>query len=171
MATGKLSGKRLLIIEDNQAGAESIVALLHWTGAVCATARTIHDAAPLLAAGPFDAILLDLNLPDSAGYATVMKVQQIARGTPIIVLSGDDGPEVIANAIGSGASDYLVKGDASPATLLRSILYVIEAAAREKTLAVLNEELEKLKGLAKSTAKLDEIILRLEAHARAVSTA
>jgi len=37
-----------------------------------------------------DSILLDLNLPDSAGLDTVIRVQEIASDIPVVVMTGDD---------------------------------------------------------------------------------
>jgi len=56
-------------------------------------------------------ILQDLVMPDIDGLTMVRRFREnpSTLHTPIIVLSGDDGPEAAARARSAGANDYLVK--------------------------------------------------------------
>ena len=52
--------------------------------------RSLADALLRLSAGGFDAILLDLGLPDSSGLETFGRLQHAAGDTPIVVLTASD---------------------------------------------------------------------------------
>src|ERR1035437_9408031 len=74
----------------------------------------------------FDAVLLDICVPDGAGLANIPLIKSQAPQLPIIAV-GDSDDEIIAlEAVHSGAQDYLVKSQLTPAWLERSIRYAIE---------------------------------------------
>lgn len=62
-----------------------------------------------LTANNFDAVILDLELPDSFGLSTYEKIREKADNTPIIIASGNDDRELMANAMNRGADNYLIK--------------------------------------------------------------
>ena len=79
-----------------------------------------------LQARTFDAVLLDICVPDGAGLANIPLIKSQAPQLPIIAV-GDSDDEIIAlEAVHSGAQDYLVKSQLTPAWLERSIRYAIE---------------------------------------------
>lgn len=91
---------------------------------VCHT-ETLGDALSILDSTAFDAILLDLSLPDSHGLETLQKAR--ARcSLPIIVLTGASDDQLGLAALQEGAQDYLVKGELPGSLLVRSIHYAIE---------------------------------------------
>jgi len=73
-----------------------------------------------------DVVLLDLNLPDSTGLDTVLKIKKEFSMLPIIVLTGLDDEDFSVSIVQAGAQDYLVKGQVSAALLSHSIRYAIE---------------------------------------------
>lgn len=73
-----------------------------------------------------DIALIDMNLPDSDGLKTLYKLQEIASTLPVIVLSGHTDEAVAIEAVQRGAQDYLVKGQYTCDSIVRSILYAIE---------------------------------------------
>ena len=68
-----------------------------------------------------DLILVDLNLPDSSGYETFLRVRERAAGNPIIVLTGLDDDRLAIRAVEDGAHDYLVKSAIQPKLIARCI--------------------------------------------------
>ena len=76
--------------------------------------------------GTSAAILLDLSLPDSEGLETIRWVQDIAKGRPIVALSGTDDEELAVQAVKRGAQDCLVKGVLTPKMLARCLDCAIE---------------------------------------------
>lgn len=108
----------------------------------------------------FDAILLDLSLPDSQGLETVIHVLNKAPRTPVLVLSGSYDEELAINIVQAGAQDYLVKGETNREQLNRTVRYAIE---RKRTEEILREterrrasHLSALQDLGNELATLNE---------------
>ncbi|MCI0426469.1 MAG: response regulator [Nitrospiraceae bacterium] len=146
----------ILVIEDNR---QEMALLREALSAITsATIRVEHvdrlsAACSCLTAGHFDAILLDLNLPDSAGLDTFCRVQAQAPKVPIVILTSLDDDRLAMEGIRVGAQDYLVKGRYDGALLYRSLRYAIErkrlvtdletrVAERTAELAIANQALQ-----------------------------
>uniref|UniRef100_B8HVZ7 histidine kinase n=1 Tax=Cyanothece sp. (strain PCC 7425 / ATCC 29141) TaxID=395961 RepID=B8HVZ7_CYAP4 len=80
----------------------------------------------------FDAILLDLFLPDSQGFETFARLHQQEREIPIVVTTGLNDEFLALKAVQAGAQDYLVKGQITGELLVRSIRYAIERRRAEQ---------------------------------------
>ena len=76
--------------------------------------------------GGIDAVLLDLELPDSHGTVTFERTYAFAPDVPIIVLTDRDDEEVAVSTVQGGAQDYLVKQELSVGLLARSVRHAIE---------------------------------------------
>ncbi|MFO7606999.1 MAG: response regulator, partial [Desulfurivibrionaceae bacterium] len=102
--------------------------------------------------GGFDAILLDLSLPDSQGLETLAKAQAAAPHLAVIVLTGNDDAAVALAAVRIGAQDYLFKGDTHGPLLARAIDYAIERKRsqeeRERLIGELQDALSEVKQLS-----------------------
>ena len=89
---------------------------------------TAADAVAALANGRFDAVLLNLELPDSKGLATIDRLRDAGDVLPLIVLTASDDERVAVQAVQRGAQDYLVKNRTDGELLQRSIRYACERA-------------------------------------------
>jgi diguanylate cyclase (GGDEF)-like protein/PAS domain S-box-containing protein len=87
---------------------------------------TLADGLARLKHGRVDAILLDLQLPDSAGLTTFLRAQPKATHVPIIVLVGEDNDEAGTEAVHRGALDFLVRGQLSASMIERVLRYATE---------------------------------------------
>jgi DNA-binding response OmpR family regulator len=128
---------KVLLIEDNPGDARLIREILaRARGAQFELERVerLSTALERLAAGRFQAILLDLTLPDSSGLDTFLQVHARAPHVPITVLSGFDDEVVAIRAVREGAQDYLVKGEVDRHLLVRALLYAIERKRAEEAL-------------------------------------
>ena len=139
----------VLLIEDNAMDAEMFRMMLSEDDVRfdLTNAGYLRDGMRLLEAGIYDVIVLDLNLPDSAGSVTFDAVHNNRPSTPIIILTGLADKQLGLESVKKGAQDYLVKGEFDAALLIRSISYSIE---RQKLLTKLEntlKELRVLKGL------------------------
>ena len=76
--------------------------------------------------GNFEAVLLDLGLPDSQGIDSLIQARAHASDTPMLVLTGLDDPTLGIEAVREGAADYLVKGRVDGDSVERAILHAIE---------------------------------------------
>src|ERR671911_93576 len=134
----QLATVRVLLVEDNPGDARLVEILLSEASSSAdfevVSAERLDEAFERLEQSGFDAILLDLSLPDSSGLETVSRMRAAAPQTPMVVLSGQDDEETTLQALHMGAQDYLLKGKADNDTMARSIRYAIERARTEKEL-------------------------------------
>jgi len=100
---------RLLIVEDDRTIAENIYEYLESRGHECDYADCIAAAAALLARGPFDALVLDRNLPDGDGLALARRLRAAGNAIPILILTAHDSLEDKLVGFESGGDDYLAK--------------------------------------------------------------
>lgn len=148
-------GLRVLVIEDADEDRARLERALAGAGdgrPEVLTAARVEQAEALLAARGADVVILDLNLPDSAGLDTVRRVCAMARRAAIVVLTGTDDDAVARSALRAGAQDYIVKGQVDRGLLLRAIAYARERKLaqeeRELLIAELNEALATVKRLS-----------------------
>jgi diguanylate cyclase (GGDEF)-like protein len=140
---------RVLMVEDS---APYALALQEYLASAAAErvevvhVETMAAARPHLLEGGFDAVLLDLSLPDSRGLATVEHATSLNPRVPIIVLTGLDDETIGTEAVRKGAQDYLVKGNVDGALLVRSIRYTVERKRAEESIRALSLE-DELTGL------------------------
>lgn len=97
-----------------------------------------------LGKNPYDAVLLDLSLPDSQGLNTFTAVHAKAPFTPIVILTGHDDQKLALEAIRLGAQDYLVKGRVDGKILASVIRFAIERKRSEALLRKYNTQKEQI---------------------------
>jgi len=76
--------------------------------------------------GDFDVCLVDYRLGKITGVEVLQAAEKALRVTPAILLTGKHSAEVDETAMLAGASDYLVKGELTPAMLERTIRYALQ---------------------------------------------
>ncbi len=109
----------------------------------------LADAVRRLEGNAFDAVLLDLSLPDVQGLDAVRQMQAVDPAVPIVVLSGCDDEALAVEALQAGAQDYLVKGRGDGDLLARCLRYAIERKRAEEALRESEVRLAKAAELAK----------------------
>ncbi len=136
---------RLLLVEDSPADAVLLQHLLAEAGGESFHVTHVElmaEAIACLERDSFDAILLDLSLPDSHGICTVARASAAAPQLPIVVMTGLDDEATAVKVVRKGAQDYLVKGHADGRLMARAIRYAMERKQAEQQLKALNETLE-----------------------------
>ncbi|HNX91700.1 MAG TPA: response regulator [Candidatus Omnitrophota bacterium] len=131
---------RVLILEDNDVDSRLLSNTLLESSQYEYTIKvteTLKAALEVLASERFDIVLLDLNLSDSKGTDTVMRISQAKPDLPIIVITGEYDESKGIDALNKGAQEYLIKGGFSGKMLDKVIRYSVE---RKKTEKVLLEE-------------------------------
>lgn len=123
---------KLLLVEDDEIDREAVRRLLG-AGYEVTYVATGKAAMEQIATSPQDAVLLDFRLPDMDGIELVPGLVQ--EFVPVILLTGEDSPEVIVQAMQKGAQDYLVKGHIGRTALARAIDNAIEKVALKRDLA------------------------------------
>ncbi|HEV8605314.1 MAG TPA: response regulator [Tepidisphaeraceae bacterium] len=150
----------VLLVEDNPADAALMRHALANT-----TSRRFHlthvtrldQAIVHLQHQRFDALLLDLGLPDSQGLQTLQRTRQHCPSIPVVVLTGLDDESAAIAALQQGAQDYLVKGQ--PENIItRAIRYAIERKSAEEVLLISQQRL----AYAGELKEANEALLRNE---------
>ena len=131
-------GVCILLLEDDPLSVEIVSTYLRCIGFADVklhSAGTASEALALLASVDVDLVVADLNLPDSAGAATVATLVQ-AVGCPVIAITADRDPTLREATLACGAFEFLYKGDLSATTLTRLVRL---AAMQAKTYRSLRE--------------------------------
>lgn len=104
-----LSLMRLLLVEDADRLADATARGLRSHGHAVDIASTLRDARRHVRAEAYDAILLDLGLPDGDGATWLAERRREGITTPVIILTARDGIDNRVAGLDLGADDYLVK--------------------------------------------------------------
>lgn len=125
---------RLLLVEDNPGDARLLQEMLIETGVrhELTHVGSLGAAVDALAGASFDAVLLDLSLPDGKGLTTLGRVREWAQDMPVVVMTGLGDDETSIMAVQAGAQDYLVKGEFTGRTMFRAVQYAIERSRAER---------------------------------------
>jgi diguanylate cyclase (GGDEF)-like protein/PAS domain S-box-containing protein len=95
---------------------------------------TLADALAAVRAGRVDAILLDLNLPDSLGVTTFLRLQPKATSIPIVALVAEQDEDLGKQAVDRGALDYLIRGQVNAQLVDKVLRYATERTHTLKAL-------------------------------------
>jgi signal transduction histidine kinase len=150
---------RVLLIEDLPVYLVLVKRLLSMQAIELDSASSLADGLEKARSGCFDAVLLDLGLPDSSGLSTFSRFQSHFANLPVIIFSGLDDESLASLAVQHGAQDYIIKGnyltqgDAGSKLLARAIHYAIERHNVQTTL--LRERILLEERVAQRTAELD----------------
>jgi diguanylate cyclase (GGDEF)-like protein len=128
---------KVLLIEDNPADARLIQEMVEeksWARFDLVCVDKLQAGLKHLANGGADIVLLDLDLPDSKGLGTFIKVHDQEASIPIVVLTGPDDEKKGLEAVQKGAQDFLVKGQVDGDLLIRAMRYAIERQQAEEEL-------------------------------------
>ncbi|HYY98007.1 MAG TPA: EAL domain-containing protein [Pyrinomonadaceae bacterium] len=103
-----------------------------------------EEARGAVSRGEHDVYLLDYRLGERSGLDLLREAGGEGRGAPMILLTGQGGDEVDAEAMKAGAADYLVKGSLEASLLGRSIRYAVERARASRALRESEERYHRL---------------------------
>jgi len=100
---------RLLVIEDEGRIAEILRSALSRSGFAVDTVGLCDDARAALEVNPYDAVILDLGLPDGDGLTLLKDMRVRGNAVPVLVLTARDAVEHRVAGLDTGADDYLIK--------------------------------------------------------------
>lgn len=137
---------KILLIEDDPGDTRIIKELLKDAidfnhDLICV--ENLLDGLKYIEEKEFDVVLLDLTLPDSAGFETVLRTREKVKNVPIVILTGLDDDNVARKAIQAGVQDFLIKGQIDTNPLIRSIYHAIERHKMTQTIESLANALQK----------------------------
>ena len=106
------AGRPILIVDDDSALRDTLTEQLAVDGEFVATeAGSVMEAEEKLLAkdARFDAVILDVGLPDGDGRDFCVKLRHQGQKIPIIMLTGSDAETDVVRGLDSGANDYIAK--------------------------------------------------------------
>ena len=100
---------RVLLVEDDPALLAQLADGVRSAGYAVDLARNGIDAHFMGDTEPYDAVVLDLGLPQLDGISVLRKWRNAARNMPVLILTARDGWHEKVAGIDAGADDYLTK--------------------------------------------------------------
>lgn len=102
---------RILMVDDHPIVRAGVAQLIrgHWPDAELAEAGTLAEALGRLREGGWNAVVLDLSLPDAGGLEGLTRLRRAAPDTPVLVLSMHAEAAYATRALQTGAAGYLTK--------------------------------------------------------------
>ena len=100
---------RILVVEDDKHLASALRRGLESEGYAVDVALDGREGEWLATENPYDALVLDVMLPELAGDVLCARRREAGDWTPILMLTARSGPEQEARALDSGADDFLAK--------------------------------------------------------------
>ena len=122
---------RLLVVEDEVKMAGLLKRALDEEGYAVDVTGSGEEALWLGTENPYDAIVLDLMLPDVDGFAVCRGLRERGRWTPVLMLTARDAVRDRVAGLDAGADDYLTK-PFSLAELLARLRALIRRGATER---------------------------------------
>ena len=98
----------IMLMEDDAALGQGICLALKDSSVQVRLCQTLAQGRAALEHGPFDLLILDVNLPDGSGLDLLREVRRTSA-VPIILLTANDLEMDIVSGLESGADDYITK--------------------------------------------------------------
>lgn len=100
---------RVLLVEDDARLAGSVATFLRGAGFAVDVAGTATEALAAARVNPYDAVVLDLNLPDGSGFDVCRALRATGQGTRVLMATARDDVDDRIAGLDLGADDYVVK--------------------------------------------------------------
>ena len=100
---------RLLLIEDHPQFSEYVKTCMEIEGFTVDACATLDEADAAASSVDYDAVILDLGLPDGDGMTLLKSWRSRKMTTPVLILSARDGVDDRVDGLNAGADDYVQK--------------------------------------------------------------
>ena len=150
----------ILIVEDNQDLVMGLQDMLQYDGYAVTIAVTVAGAIELIRAHRFNAIILDLGLPDGDGLDVLKETKRFDPSLPVVIVTAHISRDRTLGSLAEGAFAYLTKPydrEELRHTLRRAIGVKELAAKAARTEHLLNESEERFRSLVESA--IDAIVV------------
>ena len=128
---------RVLIIDDDPTFCMLLSKIVKGIGHEATLAYNLKEGLRESLYGGYDAVFLDVGLPDGDGLEALPKIREMAEAPEVIIVTGSGGPNGAEAALKNGAWDYLEKPVSKNniiLTLVRVLQYGQEKKVKPKTL-------------------------------------
>jgi two-component system response regulator QseB len=110
---------KIFLIEDDMAVGRALLSVLQDERHVVVWVRLAEQVCERIQAEAFDAVLLDLGLPDGDGIVLLRQIRAVNADLPVMVITSRDSLEDRLRGFSVGADDYLIKPFEIPELLAR----------------------------------------------------
>jgi CheY-like chemotaxis protein/anti-sigma regulatory factor (Ser/Thr protein kinase) len=128
MSTAKLAKKQVLVVDDDRALRHALSAMLDNAGFSITEAADGLSALTQIQDRPFDLVILDLGLPGIGGLDILSEIQTLKSPPKVIIVTADDTPATVVQAIRDHAYQYVVK-PTPPKTIVEMVERLFAAPA------------------------------------------
>ena len=109
-AMAETAAKRILLVDDDETLRRTLAEQLSQNGEYhCLQAGSGAEALAVAKAEKFDAVLLDVGLPDADGREVCQQLRKAQVTVPIIMVTASSGESDTIRGLDSGANDYIAK--------------------------------------------------------------
>lgn len=154
-----LKNANILVVDDEEIMRDSLCAWLQEDGFQVEALATGKEAVEAVKQRAYDAILLDLRLPDMDGLDLLHVCKQYQPSTPVIMITAYGSIETAIKAMKQGATDYVTK-PFNPEELSLTLRHVLEDLAVRRENIFLKLKLEKKynhQGIISKSHKMERI--------------
>lgn len=152
---------RVLVVDDNEAIRNLIVAVLSPVGHHCISAIDGNDALTKASENKFDAVITDIVMPGMDGITLTKELSKEYDNLPIMILTGHGDRYSPETAITAGAREFIKKPFFIEEFVIRfhkmmrdhEMLCSVEAKKNEIIFNIHTEFKEKIEGLERETGK------------------
>jgi putative two-component system response regulator len=100
---------RILIVDDEKSIRDMVVRLLKMTGYSCTAAADAAEVRAILSKQDFELVLCDMNMPGESGMDLIKFISSAYPDMAIMMVTGQDNPELAEKALDIGAYGYVIK--------------------------------------------------------------
>lgn len=155
----KMLGAHILVVDDEEIMRESLCAWLQEDGFQVEALATGREAMEAIKQKVYDAILLDLKLPDMDGLEILKHSKRYQPNTPVLMITAYGSVDTAIRAMKQGATDYITK-PFNPEELSLTLHHILDDLAVRRENIYLKLKLEKRydrQGIISKSHKMQQI--------------
>ncbi|MBN1864031.1 MAG: response regulator [Victivallales bacterium] len=104
-----MTKKNILVIDDDQQILNLLKMFVESNDCNAVVESSAEKGLAMIRKQNFDAVLLDIMLPDGDGLEVLRNIQKIATGMPVIMITGGNDVKIAKECMAAGAADYITK--------------------------------------------------------------
>jgi DNA-binding NtrC family response regulator len=147
----------VLVVEDDPMVVSALKFFVETRGYRCVSSPGVAEAKRALASQPFDAVLLDMHLPDGDGLGVLDRTLEFDPPPIVIVMTARADIRGAVAAIRRGAADYLAK-PLDLDDLGARLEHALEHASMRRRLALLEEQQKERSSAVARSAAMKEVL-------------
>jgi two-component system NtrC family response regulator len=164
-----MANERILIVEDDDVLREAMHLQFARDGYQTSSAGDVAQAMSILAEGPQDVIIADMNLPGSSGIDLLKQVRVDYPDTAVIIVTAYGTVETAVEAMKAGAYDFIVK-PVHPAELKILVNRALEHYRLKEEIQTLRSSFDRKYGFEQIIGSSESLLRALDVAGRVAGT-